>query len=216
MKNSTLQTKLLFLLSIPLAGILYFTSHGGWERWRIFRDYGALETKSEILRLFGNVVHELQRERGRSAVFLSSKGAKFVTELSSQQQVTAGEIAKLNEALKTFDAASQGVEFERAFKSGMTAINQHPTKQSSINSQGLTAPDSTAYFTQTIGMLLDVSEAVSRTIRDHDVSAGMSASRLAVIFWLSEAICSVIALTSVTRPAIPRSASRWSPRSWVS
>ncbi|MBK8001489.1 MAG: nitrate- and nitrite sensing domain-containing protein [Verrucomicrobia bacterium] len=175
MKKSTLQTKLLLLLSIPLAGILYFTSHGGWERWQTFRDYAALEQKSEILKRFGNAVHELQKERGRSAVFLSSKGAKFVTELPAQQQITAAQIARLNEALKNFDAAAQGAEFEQAFKTGMTAISQHPAKQSSINSQSLTAPESTAYFTQTIGLLLDVSEAVSRTIRDHEVSKGMTA-----------------------------------------
>lgn len=115
-----------------------------------------------------------KRERGRSAVFLSSKGAKFVTELPAQQQITAAQIARLNEALKNFDAAAQGAEFEQAFKTGMTAISQHPAKQSSINSQSLTAPESTAYFTQTIGLLLDERGGFTHD-PDHEVSKGMTA-----------------------------------------
>ncbi len=54
------------------------------------------------------VVHEMQKERGLSAGFISSKGSKFCQELPAQRKAPDDEQAAQAETLKSFDAASFG------------------------------------------------------------------------------------------------------------
>ena len=53
-----------------------------------------------------HVVHELQRERGQSAGFLSSNGQTFADRLPSQRKNTDAIIIKLKSAAAEFDFAS--------------------------------------------------------------------------------------------------------------
>lgn len=175
MKNTKLQTKLLLLLALPLAGVLYFGGRGSLEKWNTVRKYVALEKTSTVLIRLGATAHELQKERGRSAVFLSSRGTKFADELSAQQKVTVAAVNRLQETLKTYDAAIFGERFASEFKAGMAGLAELGTRQSSISAQGIAAPESTAYFTRTIAGLLDVAVAVTHLIDDHEVSMGMEA-----------------------------------------
>lgn len=96
MKNLALTTKLALLLVLPLLGMSFFGIRSSREKWSIYHDYVALEQNSAVLQQIGNTVHVLQKERGRSAGFLGSKGAQFATELHEQRQATDATLAKLN------------------------------------------------------------------------------------------------------------------------
>src|SRR5690349_24763282 len=51
-------------------------------------------TVSAVSVKLGNLLHELQRERGRTAQFTSAKGAKFGPELTAQQGATVRRLAE--------------------------------------------------------------------------------------------------------------------------
>ena len=175
MKQTKLQTKLLLLLALPLVAALLFGSRGAWEKWQVVRECAALQTSSGVLSQFGATVHELQKERGRSAVFLESKGTMFAAELPAQRQITDRQVAKLNDSLKQFDPATYGPDCERDFKAALEALGQLSAKRAAISSFTLPRAESAAYYTHTIGLVLDVAAAVSRSVIDHDVSLGMAA-----------------------------------------
>jgi len=73
------------------------------------------------------------RERGRSGTFISSKGAKFSSELPAQQQATDRSLRALRERLAGFDAARIGAPavaaLERATRAGAQASRRPRSKR---------------------------------------------------------------------------------------
>lgn len=107
--NLLFKQKLILLVLIPLLATLYFslnhlkilTSKQGQ-----LEDIQALTT----LTIANNaLVHELQKERGATAVYLGSNGAKFSNELRAQRQLTNKARVNLHAGLKTFSSDNDGV-----------------------------------------------------------------------------------------------------------
>lgn len=174
MRKRTLQTRLLYLMALPLAGLILFGTLGALERKRTADNYQLLQANSEVLRQFGLVVHELQKERGRAAVFLGSKGAKFASELPEQQKKTDVQMTRLKTLLNDFDPTIFGPSFEKAFKEGMQRLGQLGATRSAIVSISIPGTESTAYFTQTIAAVLDLSVAVSHSVKAPEVAHSMA------------------------------------------
>lgn len=173
MKHAKLSTKLIVLLAVPLLALVLFGVLGAVEKWTIVRDYVRLEGNAAVMERIGTVAHELQRERGRTAVFINSKGTKFVTELPAQRQATDRRSAELQEQLATFKAAAFGADFQRQLKSGLDALAQLEARRSAASALPLTAADTTEYYTQTIAALLDVVVAMSHLSKDAEVADGI-------------------------------------------
>lgn len=173
MKNAKLSTKLIVLLAMPLLALLIVGLRGAGEKWGIVRDYARLEGNAAIMERIGNVAHELQRERGRSAVFINSKGAAFATELPAQRQATDRQTGALHEQLTGFRAAAFGADFERLLKAGLAALGQLSERRDAISGLRITAAESTEHYTRTIAVLLDIVVGMSRLSKDAEVADGI-------------------------------------------
>ena len=170
----SLTAKLVLLIALPLAGLIYFGARGALEKWTVLRDHAALEGNAAVMKQIGEMVHELQKERGRSAVFLNSKGKTFTTELPAQQELSNVEIARMRELLKTFISAAFGSGFQSVLQKALDALGPLPGKRGSILSLGIPAAESTAYYTATIAAQLDVIVAMSHLSKDAEISDGIS------------------------------------------
>ncbi|WP_373356567.1 methyl-accepting chemotaxis protein [Pseudoroseicyclus sp. CXY001] len=99
--------------------------------------------------LVGNLVHELQKERGYSAGFLSSGGANFPEELAAQRRATTAAIAPvLNEAE---GLAATHPELDSDVR---RALGQIAEMRASIDGLDTTVPVMAGYYTSLIGDLL--------------------------------------------------------------
>ena len=174
MKPLVLSTKLVLLLSLPLAGVAFFGIEGAWEKQVTVRQFTRLQASSTVLRQIGATIHELQRERGRSAVFLGTKGTKFIDELSEQQKQTNSELGKLQNAVGRFDPTDFGTEFEVNFKEAIAAVGALADNRAAIRDLRVTAAESTAFFTQTIARLIGVSAAIAQQTSNVEIATGMA------------------------------------------
>ena len=174
MSRTSLATKLYFLLILPLAGLAFFGVRGTLDKWRTFQAYEVLEQNSAVLQQIGTTVHELQKERGRSAGFLGSKGTQFATELEVQRRSSDVALQRLNSLLVTFDAAAFGAGFTTKLRSGTEALGQLRSRRDAITALALPPAESTAYYTRTIATFLDVVVAMSHLSKDADIANGIS------------------------------------------
>jgi methyl-accepting chemotaxis protein len=174
MRTFALSTRLAVLLAVPLAGMACFGGRSCFEKWRTYHDYAALAQNSAVLQQIGHVVHELQRERGRSAVFLGSRGGEFGPELSEQRRATEAETARLEARLATFNAAAFDVSFQADLNTFRALLRELPERRAAITSFTLTPADATAYYTRTISTALDVVIAMSHLSRDAAIANGIS------------------------------------------
>ena len=86
LKNMSIRTKQI-LAVVPLVAALIF--YGGlvvMEKWETYLDMDRTEDVVELAVKVGELVYELQKERGMSAGYLNSDGQKFATQLPSQRQ----------------------------------------------------------------------------------------------------------------------------------
>jgi methyl-accepting chemotaxis protein len=84
MKMNT-RAKLILLSAIPALAMLYFAASTSLEKASVTKEMVKLETMIELSVKMGEVAHELQKERGMSALFIGSKGEKFAKELPEQR-----------------------------------------------------------------------------------------------------------------------------------
>ena len=173
MKQHRLGVRLTLLLSLPLCGLLGFGIWGAREKARIAADYVRLEKNAAVMDQIGETVHALQRERGRTGVFLNSKGARFAAELKVQRTETDGAMAQLAGLLKAFDAAAFGAEFRKKFERAQAGLAELAGQRATMDRFGMTGAESTQRYSELIAQLLDVVTAMSQLSRDAEIANGI-------------------------------------------
>ena len=85
MPNLSMRNKLLLMILPPILGLLVFSWISVSEKVTSVREMKRTHQLSVLAVSTGSLVHELQKERGMTAGFITSKGAKFRTELAAQR-----------------------------------------------------------------------------------------------------------------------------------
>jgi len=168
--NITTRMKLILLTAIPAAAMLYFAASIGLEKAAVTKEMVKLETMIELSVKMGEVAHELQKERGMSALFIGSKGAKFAKELPEQRVKSDGKIETLQSAITGFDIASENENLGKVLDSVGKNLAELNAKRTSISALGLAGTESGAYYTKTIGSLLAVTTEVSTLSSNSEIS----------------------------------------------
>ncbi|MGP9798203.1 methyl-accepting chemotaxis protein [Halomonas sp. 86] len=92
----TIGRKFMLVLALPLLAMTWLAVSGILERKAIVSEMNHLQEMTVLSQYAGDLIHELQRERGMTAAFLGSRGQNFRTELPSQRKVTDEQIEKFN------------------------------------------------------------------------------------------------------------------------
>ncbi len=95
--------KLLFMVSIPIIGLLYFMANQTIEKYVAVKEINLLQQFTNASIRSSALIHELQKERGMSAGFLGNKNDKFFKKLQKQRVATDEEIKKTENLLKTIN-----------------------------------------------------------------------------------------------------------------
>ena len=175
MKNANLQTRIWLLLILPMTGFAGFSILGAWQKWGLTSGYARINLESRIISQMGNVVHELQRERGLSVVFLTSQGSRFKDELTAQVPKTDAAIGQMHTLLSTFDPTTMGTEFSEGLSKSIALLAQLTEKRTAVRSMGAAPPETVAYYSGAIEKLLEVVAASSHHVADGEVANGISA-----------------------------------------
>ena len=109
----SIKSKLLLSMILPVLGMVYFAYINVSERSFKVRESIEIYQISMLSIKISDVVHELQKERGESSGFLSSKGSKFTQDLILQKDRTDEKIRILQKHLNNFPVSNK--EF-RVFK----------------------------------------------------------------------------------------------------
>lgn len=95
----SMKTKLFIALMPLLLAMLWLAGSGMISRINNEQQMNTIGELTILARSAGDVVHQLQRERGMSAGFIGSRGQSFREELATQQELTDDALYKLNQTL---------------------------------------------------------------------------------------------------------------------
>lgn len=145
LNNLVFKQKLILLVLIPLLATLYFSLN---NLNTLTSKQGQLEEIHDLILLTvanNALVHELQKERGATAVYLGSKGEKFSYELTEQRKLTNKAHTLLNEKLKGFSSENDKVNnIVLTIKSGLLKLEGIRARSDRLS---ISLSDAIGYYT---------------------------------------------------------------------
>ncbi|MCV6627685.1 MAG: nitrate- and nitrite sensing domain-containing protein, partial [Cellvibrionaceae bacterium] len=152
MKNIKLKNKLLVLVAIPLTAFLIMLALSEISNYQKLTEAKDIRSQVDLAIKSSSLVHELQKERGMSAGFLSSAGVQFSNQLRQQRQQADGAAAAWRQYVgedHNFDQSSlQSIEQVREQLTKLAAIRQR------VGNQSIALGEAVGFYTGLINKLL--------------------------------------------------------------
>ncbi|MCX8087224.1 MAG: nitrate- and nitrite sensing domain-containing protein [Rhodocyclaceae bacterium] len=151
---TSLRARLLLLFGALLLGTLYYTGAGLWRDWCELQQARQIAAIGEAAVATSNVVHELQKERGLSAGFIGSKGAKFSDELGRQREVSDRIREELARLLRSPSSVMLPTSLRQLLEEGLAYLGQLGEMRQRVSALQASGPESFAFYTGAIDRLL--------------------------------------------------------------
>ncbi len=169
-RNARVRTKVLVGLMVStLAAAALLANQVERQRQAVTAANQAVRL-TELSAAIGDVLHETQRERGRSSQFLTAKGARFGGELKAQRSATDQQVAKLSPLVTGF-----GAGLPAKVQTVVTQLGSLPALRQDADSLTVAAVDVLGGYTKLNGQLLDDSAALAAKVTDPSLSSRLNA-----------------------------------------
>ena len=155
-------SKLMLLIALPLLGLLVFSGSASRTEWIQYRSTSETEQLMQLAAALGDVIHQLQVERGNSAGFSQSKGQKFADEMAQRRIATDNSL----QGLRHFSATVSSTLVQQA----LDKLSDLPRGREDISALKKSGAQTAAYFTETIDVLLKSLASIAV----HEVDPGIS------------------------------------------
>ncbi|CAO3406931.1 nitrate- and nitrite sensing domain-containing protein [Azospirillum largimobile] len=164
--NMRVTRKLALALSIPMAGVVVTSSLLVWDQWQASRSAEDLASVTRLSVGMTSLVHELQKERGSSSVFLSGK---LDEDRRRMETVRTASDAKLAELMPQFASARiRDRHVAAAMDSARDALSQLTGLRSGVNAMTQSPLQTVASYTVVIRKLLDAAGQARSMSDDSD------------------------------------------------
>ncbi len=170
MKTLTIRAKLVLLLMVPLAGLLFYAVTSSKEIYHEWRDAATTEPLVELAVAVGNLVHELQIERGSTGGFVQSKGQKFAAELPGYRAETDKKLGLLKDGYKRLDAAALPPALKAGLDAALAGFGDLGTHRESVSKLSIPAGQAVAYYSGVVGRLLDIIPTMAEQSEDPNIA----------------------------------------------
>ena len=170
-----IRTRLGLVIALMLAGMLYFSINDLAEKYATTRNLESVRALTALAVKSSALIHELQKERGLSAGFLGSKGARFRQELDEQRGLTDKKLGEYQSYVEQIGAARFGAAFGKALDGAGGKLAGLAATRGRVGSLDLPPPESFAYYSDTIGAQLQVISFLTRLSSDAQVGRGLTA-----------------------------------------
>ncbi|MCP3994528.1 MAG: HAMP domain-containing protein, partial [bacterium] len=154
-----LKAKLAVLVVVPLLGLSFFAFSGALDRRAEAQEAEQMQLLGELSIRTGSVLHETQKERGATAIYMGSNGERFEAELQAQRTATAEPLAELTSYLEDHrDSLPSAVTV--ALDSAFDQLSQLETRRSQASSLSVPMAEIITYYTSVNASFLNSIGAV--------------------------------------------------------
>lgn len=171
-KNLSFRWKIIIILIIPLISIFVFLFRGIKESYSSYQSYQKFQNISTLNTHIGDIVHELQKERGASAGFVNSSKSNnpFTERLQNQQQLTNVMHEELKKALQEFTFEETDSTIKLAVEESLDSLDKLMTIRDGVLNYSLSVEEVVGYFSRTNKELLDIIDKSSDIITNKELS----------------------------------------------
>jgi methyl-accepting chemotaxis protein len=127
-----------------------------------------------IAPVISGLAHELQKERGISAGYLSSGGKKFSNKISKTRQDTNNALKTFRSTLAEAQASLDNDAFQASFRRVTSALQDLSSKRKSVENLSSSVAEMASFYTPLIANLLSMVESVAETADEKEVLHAMA------------------------------------------
>jgi len=173
--NLKIRTRIAAVLFLPTLGLTVISGLAVVEKWQLAANMRQLGDLVNLANHLSRLVHELQKERGMSAVYQGSQGKQMAETLPQQRQLTDKYRNELQAFLKGFDAMRHGAGLTAELNQTMAKIGELDGKREQITKLSITPAEGVAYFTNTNMQSVKTMAQIALTSKSIETSNAISA-----------------------------------------
>lgn len=166
----------LIVISIVVIGFGIFLSakmlYDGMQRTQELTSLQKLVKLSTTISLF---VHETQKERGASAGFIGSKGAKFQKKVPAQRELTDSRLKEYKKVSSNLELNNYPQELSEKISTISTMLNRLDSIRNRVDKLSISVKDEVAYYTLLNKHLLDIVASTASLSLDPEIIKQLSA-----------------------------------------
>ncbi|WP_043744993.1 methyl-accepting chemotaxis protein [Paramagnetospirillum magneticum] len=151
-----ISAKIALSFLFPVILILGLAGYVISDKARVVSETSTLAGIAPLTAEISALVHEVQKERGASAVFIGSKGEKFGAELKAQRQLTDAAREKLTRSLAGIDVSALGASFPPKVDKATKRLEALIASRGAIDALAMDGRTALGNFTETIRFQLDM------------------------------------------------------------
>ena len=176
LRTHTLRVRLLGLLALIVAGLLYYVIGTAIQDVRRMAAMDELGQTVKLTTSASALIHELQKERGLSAGFIASQGKRFEAELERQRADTDQRLTAWRElaASRSGDRDS----LQAAIAEASRALDRLSATRADIGALRINSAASFSYYTQTIEQIFGLLSGVTAFDTTEELSERLTGYRL--------------------------------------
>lgn len=138
-------------------------------------ELGRLIAVSDLVAGIGALIHELQRERGASSIFLGSGGREYRAELADQRARSERQEAEMKERLAAINRSEPGASFRASLDHAEAELVRLAPMRRKILALAVSPRDGVASFSALIADLLGVLQAAAEIAPNPGVAQALVA-----------------------------------------
>jgi len=158
-------------IALPIAAMATLATLLIADHWHTVKTTDQLRELTQFTTKVSDLAHELQKERGMSAVFLNSGGRQFAAELPNQQRLSDEQLRQARDAAQHLALSDYPADVRQAIESALAATQDLSAKRAEISAKRLTGQDSNSFFTALIGKFLSIPREAVKSSESPDITA---------------------------------------------
>ncbi|PZN95321.1 MAG: hypothetical protein DCF30_19110, partial [Hyphomicrobiales bacterium] len=174
-QDRSIGTKIAAVVGIPILSLIILLAITLPSMWRETEQAKGVARIASVVADFGQTAHELQKERGASAVFLGAKGARFGSEMAAQRQVTDKTLQAFNTGMQALDQIKLA-ESLRSYRMDIEqAVAEVMAARTRVDKLEIAPPEMAARYAAAIGQIVKMIGATQKLADDARINAAARA-----------------------------------------
>lgn len=173
-KNTKILHRIALAALLPLATLASLAIYEISIKLAVRSGMANMQPAVEGVGKLSRFVHELQRERGLSSAFLSSKGTQMRAELLEQRHRTDAERTVARNVLAGL-GRERGGQLAAPSQAAAEALDRLDARRDEIDRQSVAPQAAIGYLTEVVGRLISVITGISKLTQDDEISKSVAA-----------------------------------------
>jgi methyl-accepting chemotaxis protein len=173
LSNISVGIRIVMVAALPMAAVGVMGGDAILKEHAIKQDSDRTGIATVIMGELSNTIHEMQIERGLTALFMSNKGKKFGTELKTQHDKTDMATAKLRKQV-TAHVHDVDKTIVQNLQKALSASEQLPEHRTKVISLSLPSAAGTKHYTAEITAKIGVLKNLVKVTKNRQITHQMS------------------------------------------